>query len=126
MSRGIHEVRERKAREGFEALGPSPSHKAVLTVQCDSAHHLGAVYDTPAGRVYKSVLSARAHGRKDLPDVGHHATRNGVDWYDLLDPGEDPLIADELQSGCECGPYQLSRKLLIDQITAGETRVIVA
>lgn len=45
--------------------------------------------------------------------------------FDLLDAGDDPLVADELQSGCACGPYQLSRKLLANQIKQGEKRVIV-
>lgn len=125
MSTSSHEVRERRARRSFEALGPSPSEKALVTVHCSKAHHLGAVYDTPEGRVFKSVLSSRSHGRKDLPDTGHNGTRNGRDWFDLLDAGDDPLIADELQSGCDCGPYQLSRKLLVQQIAAGEKRVIV-
>lgn len=120
-----HEARERKARRAFEALGPSPSQKAVLTVHCNSAHHLGGVYDTAEGKVFHSVLHSRAHGRKDYEDVGHHASRLGRDWFDLLDAGDDPLVPDELQAGCDCGPYMLSRKLLVKQIADGETRVIV-
>lgn len=120
-----HEVRERRARRAFEALGASPSQKAVLMVHCNSAHHLAAVYATDAGRVFHSVLHSRSHGRKDYEDVGHHASRLGRDWFDLLDAGDDPLVPDELQAGCECGPYTLSRKLLVKQIADGETRIIV-
>lgn len=121
-----HEDREKIARQAFKALGDSPSQKAVLQVNCDSAHHLAAVYATDAGLVYHSVLHSKSHGRKDFEDLGHHATRLGRDWFDLLDAGDDPVAADELSAGCECGPYRLSRKLLLKQLAAGETRIIVA
>lgn len=125
MSASNHDVRERKARLALEELGQSPSEKALVTVHCSKGHHLGAVYDTSEGRVFHSTLQSRSHGRKDLPDTGHGGARTGRDWYDLLDAGEDPLVSDELQSGCDCGPYQLSRKLLVGQISQGERRVIV-
>ena len=125
MSRSSHEVRERSARRAYEALGPSPSEKALVTVNCSSAHHLGAVYDTSDGRVFHSVLSSRSHGRKDYIDTGHNGAQTGRDWYDFLDAGDDPLVADELETGCDCGPYQLSRALLIKQIAQGEKRIIV-
>lgn len=123
--RTSHEVREQIARSAFEALGPSPSQKAVLMVQCNSAHHLAAVFGTDQGRVYHSVLHSKAHGRKDYEDVGHHASRLGLDWFDLLDPGDDDWVSDDLPAGCECGPYTLSRSQLLQQIADGETRVIV-
>lgn len=124
-SQSSHDIREQIARQAYEALGPSPSQKAVLQVQCNSAHHLAAVYETDAGRVYHSQLHSKAHGRKDYVDLGHHASQLGVDWYDLLDavPGAD--VPDELPAGCECGPYTLSRDQLVQQIADGETRVIV-
>lgn len=123
--RTSHEVRGQIARRAFEALGPSPSQKAVLMVQCNSAHHLAAVFGTDEGHVYHSVLHSKAHGRKDYEDVGHHASRLGLDWFDLLDPGDDHWVSDDLPAGCECGPYTLSRSQLRQQIADGETRVIV-
>jgi hypothetical protein len=120
-----HEVREKVARRAYEALGPSPSQSVVLQVTCASSHHLAAVYDTEAGRVFHSVLHSKAHGRRDYFDAGHHASQLGLDWFDLLDPGADPAIADELAAGCECGPYTLSRKLLIRQIAEGQTRIVI-
>lgn len=125
MSATNHEIRERTARQAFEALGPSPSEKAIVTVHCSNGHHLGSVYDTNAGRVFHSVLTSRGRGRKDLPVSRHTGSDEGRDWFDLLDAGDDPLVADELQSGCACGPYQLSRSLLVGQIAQGEKRVIV-
>lgn len=120
-----HEVRENIARRAFEALGPSPSQSMVLMVQCPHSHHLAAVYDTDAGRVYHSVLHAGSHGRRDYQDLGHHASRRGRDWFDLLDAEPDASVSDELEAGCEDGPYTLSRAQLIRQIAAGESRVIV-
>jgi hypothetical protein len=119
-----HEVRERVARRAFEALGPTLGDSIVLMVQCDSAHHLATVHRTADGRVFHSVLHSKSHGRRDFVDVGHHASRLGADWYDLLDAG-DPGISDELPAGCECGPYTLSRQQLIHQIATGEKRVII-
>lgn len=120
-----HEAREKKARRAYEALGPSPSQSAVLQVSCDRSHHLAAIFQTEAGLVFHSVLHSKAHGRRDYFDSGHHASQLGVDWFDLLDPGEDPAIADELAAGCECGPYTLSRALLIQHIADGQTRIVI-
>lgn len=121
-----HQVREKIARRAFEALGPSPSQHMVLMVQCPHSHHLAAVYDTQAGRVFHSILHAGSHGRKDYEDLGHHASQLGRDWFDLLDAEPDASVPDELEAGCECGPYTLSRSQLIQQIADGETRVIVS
>lgn len=120
-----HEQRDRIARQAFKNLGQSPSRKAELTVQCDSSHHLAGVYATDVGLVFHSVLHARARGRRDYADVGHHASRLGLDWFDLLDPPADAGVPDELSAGCECGPYPLSRALLPQQIAAGAKTVIV-
>ncbi len=125
MSKTIHEERARIAREAFEQLGGSPSQRAVLQVQCDSAHHVGAVYDTEAGLVFHAVLHSKAHGRKDYEDVGHKGTQLGLDWFDLLEPGADPTVSDELAAGCECGPYTLSRRDLLKDIARGERRVVI-
>jgi len=119
-----HEVREGNARRAFEALG-TPSKTIVLMVQCDSAHHLATVHQTAAGRVFHSVLHSKSHGRRDFVDTGHHASRLGVDWFDLLDV-DDPGTGDALPAGCECGPHTLSREQLIGQIAAGQKRLIVA
>ena len=120
-----HEAREKVARRAYEALGPSPSQSAVLQVSCDRSHHLAAVYQTEVGPVFHSVLHSKAHGRRDYFDAGHHASRLGVDWFDLLDPENDPGIGDELAAGCECGPYTLSRALLIRHIAEGQTRIVI-
>ena len=119
-----HEVRGRIARRAFEALGPTPSDSVVLMVQCGSAHHLAKVHRTEAGHVFHSVLHSKSHGRRDFVDTGHHASRTGVDWFDLLEV-DDPAVDDGLPAGCECGPYTLSRRHLLDQIRRGVKRVIV-
>lgn len=118
-----HEVRERVARRAFEELG-TPGEKVVLMVQCNSSHHLATVHKTETGRVFHSVLLSKSHGRRDFVDTGHHASRLGLDWFDLLDV-DDPGVGDELPAGCECGPFTLSRQQLISQIGAGQKRVIV-
>lgn len=118
-----HGVRERVARSAFEALG-TPGEMVVLMVQCSSAHHLATVHQTASGRVFHSVLHSKSHGRRDYFDSGHHASRLGVDWFDLLDD-DDQGISDDLPAGCECGPYTLSRQQLAMQIEAGAKRVIV-
>ena len=120
-----HQIREKTASRAFEALGQNPSDNLVLMVQCPHSHHLAAIYDTAAGHVYHSVLHAVSHGRKDYEDLGHHASRLGRDWFDLLDVA-DPAVSDDLEAGCECGPYSLSRQQLIQQIADGEKRVIVS
>lgn len=118
-----HEVRERIARRALEAVDAA-SKRVVLMVQCRSAHHLATVQETEAGRVYHTVLHSKSHGRRDFIDTGHHASRLGVDWYDLLD-ADDPGTGDGLPAGCECGPHTLSREQLIGQIAAGQKKVIV-
>ena len=125
MSATNHEIRERTAQEAFTKLGGSPSEKAKLTVHCSKGHHLGSVYDTEAGRIFHSVLTSRGRGRKDMPDSRHTASDRGRDWFDLLDAGDDPLVSDELQTGCACGPYLLSRRVLTGQIQQGEKRLII-
>jgi hypothetical protein len=74
--------------------------------------------------VFHSVLHSKSHGRRDYVDTGHHASRDGLDWFDLLDV-DDPGTDDDLPAGCECGPSTLSRQQLIGQIAAGHKRVIV-
>ena len=54
----------------------------------------------------------------------HTGSDEGRDWFHLLDAGEDPTVPDQLQSGRACGPYQLSRALLVRQIKVGEKRAI--
>lgn len=120
-----HEVREGVARRAFESLGGSPSEKAVLQISCDRSHHLAAIYDTEAGRVFHSVLHSTAHGRRDRYDGAHHGHTHGVPWFDLLDAGGDPAVGDELPAGCECGPYTLSRALLLQHLVDGETHLVI-
>ena len=118
-----HAVRERIARLAFEELG-RPGDSGVLMIQCSSAHHLATVHQTPAGRVFHSVVHSRSHGRRDFIDKGHHGSSRGTDWFDLLDIG-DPAVGDELPAGCDCGPFTLSRRKLISQIGAGDKKVFV-
>lgn len=124
-----YETRAEIARKGFEALGPSPSQHLRLMVQCPHSHHVAAVYDTEVGRVFHSVTHAVSHGRKDYPDVPHHAARKaarlGSDWFELLDAEPDASVSDELEAGCECGPYVLSRADLQQQIADGQTRLLL-
>lgn len=96
-----------------------------MAVHGSKGHHLGSVYETDAGRVFHSVLTSRGRGRKDLPVSRHTGSDERRDWLDLLDAAEHPTVPDQLQSGCACGPYQLSRALLARQIKVGEKRVIV-
>ena len=120
-----HDVREQTARKAYEALGSSPSQHIVLMVQCNSAHHLGAVYKTEAGRVFRSVLHSKSHGRKDRADVPHHAGQLGRDWFDLLELEPDASVDDDLPAGCECGPSKLSRDQLRQEIAAGRTKLVL-
>jgi len=120
-----HDVREQIAREAYEALGTTPSDSLVLQVQCGRSHHIGGVYATERGTIFHSLLHAKAHGRRDRYDGAHHGHTLGVDWYDILDPGSGPGVDDDLPAGCECGPYTLSRRLLIKHLTAGETRIVL-
>lgn len=124
LSETSHEIRERAAREAFEKLGPSPCEKAKVAAHRSNGHHLGSVYETDAGRVFHSVLTSRGRGCKDLPVSRHTGSDEGRDWLDLLDAGEDPTVPDQLQSGRACGPYQLSRALLVRQIKVSEKRAI--
>lgn len=119
------EHRDKVARRAYAALGTSPSQAATLQVACGRSHHLAAVYETPEGLVYHSVLKTKAHGDKDLYDSGHHASQLGVDWFDLLDAGVGPAVDDALPAGCECGPYTLSRSDLLDDISRGKRRVVI-
>ena len=124
-----YETRAEIARKGFEALGPSPSQNLSLMVQCPHSHHLAAVYDTEVGRVFHSVTHAGSHGRKDRPDVPHHASGKaaqlGRDWFELLGAKPDASVSDDLQAGCECGPRVLSRADLQQLIADGQTRIII-
>ena len=120
-----HEECEQVARQAYEALGASPSQQILLMMNCPQAHHLAAVYDTPAGPVYHSLLHSKAHGRKDRWDGGHHASQLGIDWFDLLDPEPSAAVGDELPAGCECGPFTLSRRLVLKHVAAGEKRIVV-
>lgn len=125
MSATNHEVRERAAREAYESLGKSPSEKALTTIHCSNGHSLGAVYDTEGGRVFRSVPARRSYGQKDLPSSRHTGTDEGRAWFDWLDAGDDPMVEEEMPSGCACGGYLVSRSLLASQIAQGEKRVIV-
>jgi hypothetical protein len=120
-----HDERESVARAAFTSLGPNPSEHARLQVSCGRSHHLAAVYDTAKGPVFRSVLHAHAHGKRDFIDTGHGGSPRGLPWYDLLDAGSGPAVDDELPAGCECGPYTLSRTLLLGHIADGERHIVL-
>lgn len=120
-----HATRKQAGRLAYEALGETPSEHVVLQVDCGRSHHLAGVYTTAAGLVFHSVLHSKAHGRRDRYDGAHHGHTLGTDFYDLLET-DDPAASDELDAGCECGPYSLSRALLREHIAAGLKRVVVS
>ena len=125
MSRTTHEVRADIARNAYETLGRSPSQAAVLQLRCAAAHHVATVYRTDSGLIYHSLLQSTAHGRRDRVDDGHNGSKRGKDWFDLLQPTDDPVLTDELPAACECGPFTLSREELSQRIREGVKRVQV-
>lgn len=125
MTGTSHDERERAAKSAFEHLGPNPSEFARMQVTCGRNHHVAAMYDTDIGTVFRSVTHARSHGRRDRYDSGHGGDQQGRTWFDVLNPGDGPHVNDALPAGCECGPYTLSRELLIQHIAAGERHIVV-
>lgn len=127
MTGTSHAEREHVARAAFDHLGPNPSNFLRLQVSCGRSHHLAAMYDTDAGTVYHSTTHARSHGKRDRYDGAHaHGQAHlGQEWFDILNPGDGPHVDDGMPAGCECGPYTLSRELLIQHITHGERHVVI-
>lgn len=124
MNVSSHDVRERAAKAAFDHLGPHPSDFARLQVSCGRSHHVAAVYDTDLGAVFRSVTHAGSHGKRDRVDTGHGGHQHGRTWFDILNPAED-VVDDAMPAGCECGPYTLSRDLLIRHIADGERHIVI-
>lgn len=128
MTGTSHAEREHAARAAFEHLGPNPSDFVRLQVSCGRSHHVAAMYDTDIGTIYRSTTHARSHGKRDRFDGIHghaHQAHHGTDWYDILNPGDGPHVDDAMPAGCECGPYTLSRDLLIRHIADGERHIVL-
>jgi hypothetical protein len=111
----VSDRRHDRATQGISALGAELAEHEVLSVQCPHSHHVGAVYETAAGLVYRSMTGPHAHGRMDRPDVAHHGSHHGVEYVELLD---DPQADEALPGWCDCGPWQLSRADILADVRA--------
>lgn len=107
--------RHERASRAIDELGPDLAAHEVLSVQCPHSHHVGAVYETTAGPVYRSITGPHAHGRMDRPDVAHHGAHHGVRYVELLD---DPEADEALAGWCACGPWELSRADILADVRA--------
>ena len=103
-------VAEQAMADLTNVLTRTTDHR-VLNVQCRHAHHLAAVYDTPAGLVYRAATGPHAHGSKDFVDTAHDGGGPGHPFTDLLEAGR--LVGDELPAWCDCGHWSLSRRDLL-------------
>ena len=121
----VHALRQQSATEAYRALGSSPSEKVLLAVHCADAHHVAAVYDTPAGAIYVSVPWAHGHGSRDRHDAAHHGGHRDEPWIDWLRLADGVGPDDPLPAGCECGKRILSRRLLQQAIDAGDRRIVI-
>lgn len=125
MTGTSHDERERAARAAFEHLGHNPSEYTRLQISCGRNHHIATIYDTDIGTIFRSVTHAHSHGKRDRFDGGHNGEHLGKPWYDILNPGDGAHIDDAMPAGCECGPYTLSRSLLIQHIVDGERHIVL-
>jgi hypothetical protein len=116
MSTQMSDARHRRASAGLAGLGDSLGDHQVLSVQCAHSHHVGAVYDTAEGLVYRTVTGPHAHGRKDRTDEPHHGADHGTVFTEIL---EDPQAGETLPGWCDCGPWSLSRADLVADVRAG-------
>jgi hypothetical protein len=120
-----HLPRRAAAQAALDALGPSPAAHTILAVQCTRSHHVAAVYSSPDGMIFSSVVRRHAHGDRDRFDAHHHGHGPQRHWVDFLLPGTDADLDDDLPAGCECGRRTLSRAVLAQAIREGERRVLV-
>jgi diadenosine tetraphosphatase ApaH/serine/threonine PP2A family protein phosphatase len=116
MSIRTSDPRHERAARGLAELGDAVAEHEVLSVQCHHSHHVAAVYETPAGLVFRSVTGLHAHGRKDRADVAHHGSTHGQVYAELLD---DPQAEAFLPGSCDCGPWNLSRADLVADVRSG-------
>lgn len=124
MRQSATETRQRQAQQALAELGPSKAESERLSVQCRRSHHIAAVYDTAIGPVIVTHPGSHAHGSKDFIDTGHHASRR-PDRLDLLQA--DRGVDDGIPAWCDCGPVELSRAQLLDQLRSrdGDRTVII-
>jgi hypothetical protein len=123
MSAPLSERRHQRAARGLADLGDTLAEHEVLSVQCAHSHHVAAVYDTPAGLVFRSITGPHAHGRKDRADVAHHGSHHGDLYVELL---TDPEVGDAVPGWCDCGSWSISRLDLIADVRAGRRTTHVA
>ncbi|WP_372728727.1 hypothetical protein [Nocardioides sp.] len=106
------------AREALESLTTRLADHRILNIQCRHGHHVAAVYETPAGLIYRAGTGPHAHGSKDFVDTAHGSAVRGNEYTDLLHP--DPMASDELPAWCDCGHRTLSRGDLLASMHAGK------
>lgn len=116
-------TRQRAAAEALAELGTALREHELLSIQCTHGHHLGAVYETSAGMVVRTLTGPHAHGSKDRLDTPHHAARRGAVVTDLL---VGPSAADDVPAWCDCGPRLLARAALAAEIRRGRRTVHLA
>ncbi len=117
-------ARQRTATEALGELGTSLREHELLSIQCAHGHHLGAVYETAAGLVVRTLTGPHAHGSKDRLDAPHHAASHGAVLTDLLVTPAG--AADDVPAWCDCGPRLLSRTALTSEIRRGRRTVHLA
>lgn len=122
MRRSDHQDARQSAQRALEDLGPRLAEREVLSVQCRHAHHVAAVYETPAGPVVRSALGARSRGNRDFLDDPHGASGRGV-HVDLLETTASD--SDELPGWCACGAWTLSRAELRRALAEGRRTLYV-
>ncbi|MGE5698273.1 MAG: hypothetical protein ACM4D3_24405 [Candidatus Sericytochromatia bacterium] len=115
--------REAMARQALDDLGKQRDDHALLRVQCGRSHHVAAVFETPAGPVFESLLGPHAHGDRDFVDTAHHGTLHGSRYVDMLEAGR--FTEDLIPARCECGTYELSRSELQRAIDAHQRTVLL-
>jgi len=116
MSTQMSDARHGRAARGLADLGDTLAEHEVLSVQCHHSHHVGAVYDTASGLVYRTITGPHAHGRMDRTDVAHHGAEHGTVYTEVLDSDQADVM---LPGWCACGPWSLSRADLLADVRAG-------
>jgi hypothetical protein len=109
--------RRRAAARALEALGPRRGDEQRLSIQCPNGHHVGAVYETEVGPVFRALTGPHAHGSKDFVDTPHHGGSRGTEYVDLLEPASS--TDDQLPAWCDCGSWTLSRAEVRREVRAG-------
>lgn len=116
MSTQMSDARHDRAARGLAEVAGGLADHEVLSVQCTHSHHVAAVYDTPAGLVFRSTTGPHAHGRMDRADVAHHGHEHGELFLEILDSDQAEAM---LPASCDCGAWSLSRADLLADVRAG-------